>query len=205
MNLIFPIFKKSALDLWEEMLYMLLFNVIWLVGTFLIIPWPFVTFALFYTAYDISDGKGIKFKTFFSHGYQMLKPAYTWGLINALVLLLVGANLLFYAGFGTQWAALMQLMFVSLTVFWMMLQIIVVALYPRMVTPGLKLGMRNAAVLMGKHPIVTVFIFLVTAAILALASIIPVFAIFLAFSFITIVITNMVDVLLKKELAVSNE
>ncbi|HEX9924731.1 MAG TPA: hypothetical protein VGD99_18895, partial [Anaerolineae bacterium] len=59
--------KNSVLDLWEEMFYALVFSIIWVVGTVLIIPWPFVTFGLFFTVYDVGQGKGIKLSTFFGH------------------------------------------------------------------------------------------------------------------------------------------
>jgi hypothetical protein len=53
------IIKNSASDIWDEMFYLIIFNLIWVVGTLLILPWPFVTFGLFFTAYDIGEARGL--------------------------------------------------------------------------------------------------------------------------------------------------
>ena len=90
--LIWTILKKALLDFWEDMLNLIIFNVLWLVGALLIIPYPFMTFGLFYTAYDIGQGKGIKLSTPFKYGKQTWKPAYIWGVINLVALILFLAN-----------------------------------------------------------------------------------------------------------------
>jgi hypothetical protein len=56
--------KQTGADIWDEILSLLIFNVITLVGMVLSIPWPFVTFGLFEMAYDIGQGKGVKFSAF---------------------------------------------------------------------------------------------------------------------------------------------
>lgn len=200
MKNIWHILKKSTIDLWDEMLYMLLFNLIWLIGTILVLPWPFVTFALFGISRDVSEAKGIKFAHFFNYGREMLKPAYIWGGINLVALWLFWFNIRFYSGFNAQWAAVLQLFFISMTGVWLLLQFIAVALYPQLVEPSYKLALRNAAILLGKYPLVVISIALVIVAVLFITLFFPAFGFVMTFSFIAILITNMVKVLLKEEL-----
>src|SRR5688572_9022397 len=104
--MIFSAIRKSAIDAWDELLLLMVFNIIWVVGTVLVLPWPFVTFALFFTARDIGEGKGVKFNTFVNYGRQTLKPAYIWGGINLVILVALIGNLSFYGRFEAQWAGL---------------------------------------------------------------------------------------------------
>lgn len=145
--------KKSAGDIWEEMLYLMIFNFIWLAGSLLIIPWPFVTFGLFSVIYDISQGKGIKFGTFFAHARRMWKQAYIWGGINFVVLIILGININFYAGIASRWAAAVQITLIGLAVFWIILQLVALPLYSWLAEPSFKLALRNAAIVAGRHPL----------------------------------------------------
>jgi uncharacterized membrane protein YesL len=197
---IWPIIKKSVIDLWDEMLYLVVFNVLWFVGTLLIVPWPFVTFALFYIARDVTDGKGIKWGKFFQYGRGTWRQAYTWGAFNIIVLGLLVFNILFYARYSAQWAALLQLFFVSLTAFWIVLQLMAVALYPNLVEPSLRLATRNAAILMGRHPLVVVFVLAVIIIVLIIAVLFPALIALIAISYIAVLITVMVDVLVEREM-----
>jgi uncharacterized membrane protein YesL len=147
------IVKKSALDVWEEALYLIIFNVIWFLGALLILPFPLLTFALFFTVYDISQGKGIKFGSFFEYGRQMWKQAYTWGVINLGVFVLAWVNISFYNQIEAQWAAVIQMVIIAMTIFWAILQLVSLPMYPRLKEPGFRLALRNAAAVVGLQPL----------------------------------------------------
>jgi uncharacterized membrane protein YesL len=153
LRMIVDIFKKSALDVWEEALYLIIFNVIWFLGALLILPLPFLTFALFFTVYDISQGKGVKFGAFFEYGRQMWKQAYTWGVINLGVFVLAWINISFYRQIAAQWAAVIQMVIIAMTVFWAILQLVSLPMYPRLKEPGFRLALRNAAAVVGLQPL----------------------------------------------------
>jgi len=191
--------------MWDEMLNMIFFNLIWVFGTVLILFWPFVTFALFYTVKDIGDGFGIKFSKFFSYGRQSWKLAYVWGLINVVAYSLLLFNIRFYGGFGTQWALFLQILFFSLVVFWIIIQLMMLAMYPRLQEPGFKLAVRNSAVIVGRNPIHSFVLIIEVALLLLLFRFIPAIMLIIGFSFIALLVNNTLDVILKKELAVQDE
>ncbi len=201
--MIWDVIKKSGSDIWDEILYLIIFNVIWLLGTILVIPYPFVTFGLFFTVRDIGQGKGIKFVTFFAHAYRMWKQAYIWGGINLFVLVILGINIKFYADFanaGAQWAALVQLFILGLTFLWGILQLVALPLYPRLEEPGFKMAIRNAAILAGRYPLAMITLVVVAVLILVISYIFPIVAVLLPVAVIAAVANRMVEAMVKKEL-----
>lgn len=193
--------KKTASELWDEMLYMIVFNLIWLVGTALIIPWPFVTFGLFYTVKNIGDGHGIKIGTLFSHGWQMLKPAYIWGGINLSILGALFFNLRFYAEIQAEWASFLRLFLISLGVFWAVFQLVMLALYPRLARPSFRLALRNAAVITGRHPLAIFALMGVAGLTLGITPFFPAIPLLISFAFIALLTNNLIQVLVDQELA----
>lgn len=198
--MIFSAIKKSAIDAWDELLLLMIFNVIWVVGTALILPWPFVTFGLFYTVRDIGEGKGIKLNTFFNYGRQMLKPAYIWGGINLVILVALIGNLSFYGGFNAQWASLVQIFIMAVLFFWSLVQLIALALYPRLEEPSFKLAMRNAAVIIGRYPLPILALLLVITLLVVASVFFSALFFLITFSVIAVFINGVVSALIHQEL-----
>jgi hypothetical protein len=202
-GMIWTSLKKAAGDFWEEILAMIVFNLITLVGTILIIPWPFVTFGLFEMAYDVGQGKGIKYSAFFTRAAEKWKQAYVWGAINlgAVVVLLVAIN--FYGSFQTFWAGMAEVTVIGMAIFWFTLQLLVLPIYPRLEEPGFKLAMRNALVLMSRHFFPTLVLAGATMVISLLTFWIPQGSMFLflgIFAFPAIFCNRLVEAMIRKEL-----
>jgi uncharacterized membrane protein YesL len=200
--------RQSAIDIWDEMFYLIIFNIIWLVGTFLIIPWPFVTFALFAIAYDIGQSKGISLGKFFSYGRQAWKQAYIWGGINLGVMIVALVNIRFYGDITASWAAILQMFLLGVTIFWFIVQLVALPIYPRLEEPSFKLAVRNAAVLFGRYPLVILIIMgLAVALVVAplLLSILQILLVVGTFSIIAILLNRMVEAMVRKELKREDE
>lgn len=198
--MIFSAIRKSAIDAWDELLLLMVFNIIWVVGTVLVLPWPFVTFALFFTVRDIGEGKGIKFNTFLNYGRENLKPAYIWGGINLVILVALLGNLYFYGRFPAQWAGVIQIFILTVLFFWGLTQLVALALYPRLVEPGFRLALRNAAVLLGRYPLPVLALLSVIALLIVLSLFFSALFVLITFSVIAVFINGMVDALVNHEL-----
>ena len=198
--MIWDLIKKSAGDIWEELFHAVLFNIIWLAGSALIIPWPYVTFGLFFVAKDIGDGKGMKVANFFKYGRQMLKPAYIWGGINLAIVLVVWLNIQFYASFSAGWAGIVWMFLVAMLIFWALIQLIALAIYPRLVEPRFKLAQQNALVIMAHRPVLVVG--LVGAILLVVIATALVYVLVFALSIVAVAIiaNNFVAAAIKLEL-----
>jgi uncharacterized membrane protein YesL len=200
MGMVWNVIKQSVRDVWEELLYLLVFNIIWLVGTLLIIPWPFVTFGLFFIAHDIGQGKGIKFSTFFTHARHMWKQAYIWGAISLGVMILLWFNLNFYANLKAQAADIAQIIFIGLTIFWLFIQLVILPFYPRLQEPGFKLALRNAVIVVGRYPLANLALSTIAVLIGALSSFFPAFAFLVAPAMIAITANRMVGAMIEREI-----
>ncbi len=198
--MLWRILKKSTLDLSEEILYLVIFNVFWLIGTVLILPFPLVTFALFHTVYDIGQGKGIKMGTFVTYARQTWKQAYIWGAINLVVLLVARINLSFYAGIDAGWAAVVQTVVIAITFFWLILQLLILPLYPRLTNPGFRLALRNAAAMIGLQPLIVFSLVILTGLIGLLSFFFQAIALIGSFSIIAVVANRTVQAILEKAL-----
>jgi uncharacterized membrane protein YesL len=197
--MIWAIIKNSAADIWDEMLYLIIFNVIWFVSLLLVIPWPLVTFGLFFTIYDVGEAKGIGFGTFWEHTRRTWRQAYLWGGINLAVFIIAWINLNFYAWVGADWAGLAQMFVLALMLFWLILQLIALPFYPRLERPGLKLALRNAGVTIGRYPLATLALVIMVGLILAIAFIFPIIFFLGAFSVIAVVANRLVAAVVAKE------
>lgn len=197
--MIWAIIKNSATDIWDEMLYLMIFNIIWLISLPLVIPLPLVTFGLFFTIYDVGEAKGIGFGTFWEHARRMWRQAYVWGGINLAVFIIAWINLNFYAQVRADWAGLAQIFVLALMAFWLILQLIALPFYPRLEQPRLKLALRNAGVTIGRYPLATFALIIVVGLILAIASFFPAIFFLGAFSVIAVVANRLVAAVVAKE------
>lgn len=200
MRLIWSIIKLAAGDIWDEMLHLLVFNAIWLLGSLLILPWPYLTFGLFFTAYDISQGKAIKLNSLFVRPARLWKQAYLWGAVNLLAALLFWFNLNFYRNFATSWAATIQIVFVALLLLWSVWQLLALPIYPRLEQPGLRLALRNAAIVLGRYPFAVLMLVVIVTLLLLIAVIFPMFAFFGAGAFIVVLCNRLVGTIVEREL-----
>ncbi|MCB0168548.1 MAG: hypothetical protein KDI79_30245 [Anaerolineae bacterium] len=182
------------------MLKLVVFNVIWVVAALLVLPWPFVTFGLFFTIKDVSEGKGITFTAPFTYGLQVLKPAYIWALINLGVFFGVLLNLNFYASLEASWARFIQFFMVSVVLFWVIIQLVMLAMYPRLTEPSFKLALRNTVIIIARHPLPILALSIGIVLILIISSLMPVLLLLLSISVIVLLINNVVDSLVTYEL-----
>lgn len=124
----------------------------------LFLPFAFFIFPLYHVVFDCRRGIVISFKSFFGYVRSSWKNALIWGGINLVVALMVGWNLRFYAQFDEAWAGIMQLVFLSITMVWVILQIIMLPMYPRLEAPSFKLALKNSAAIIGGYIIPTIVI-----------------------------------------------
>ncbi len=211
MSLIWLVIKKTLLFLWDESFFLVIFNVLTvivvaggpillltgltgsieslLLGVPLLLAMPLAIFGLFWLTYQISEGKAVKFATYFLGAKDLLKPAYVWGGINLVVGFLLATNIAFYRSQGTNWGIYAAAFFAGLTLLWFILQLLALSLYPRLVEPGFKLALRNAMVLLGMQPAAALSLLVLSLITIVLGMFVPLTAIIVSFSFVAL-LTN---------------
>lgn len=178
MVVIWDIIKKTAFYGWEEIIYLVIYNIVALIalaagpslvimglstspvlmllGSVLMFAIPPVLFGLFWLTYQISLGNAVKFGTFWDGAKQHRKTAYIWGGINLLVIVTLIANIVFYQQQPAAWAGYVVMLFNGLLLVWIILQMMVLALFPHMVEPDVRLATRNALALIAINPFAVV-------------------------------------------------
>ncbi|HRV92592.1 MAG TPA: hypothetical protein P5526_10555 [Anaerolineae bacterium] len=197
---VWSLIKKTGSDIWDEMFKLMVFNIIWVLATLIVLPWPFVTFGLFYTVKDIGEGNGIKFSSPFTYGLQVLKPAYIWAIINLGVFLGIFLNLNFYSTVEASWARFIQIFMLSLMLFWIIIQLVMLAMYPRLTEPSFRLALRNSVIIIARHPGPILALSVGVVLILIISSFIPVLLLLLSISMIMMLVNNVIDSLVTYEL-----
>lgn len=175
MILIWEILKKTLQYGWEEIIYLVIYNIVTLAallagptllvtgvnsqsallvvaGIVLLALIPPALFGLFWLTYQISLGNAVKFSTYFDGARQHPKPMAVWGGINLLVMVTLISNVIFYQAMTAAWAGFVGLFFYSLLVVWMVLQLLVLAIYPHLEQPGFRMAFRNAMLLVAVNP-----------------------------------------------------
>jgi len=203
--LIWQALKKSAADFWDEIFYLMVLNLVWAIGSLFIIPLPFFTFGLWYTAHDVSQGKGINFGTFFGYLRQTWKHALIWGAINIGIGLILVLNLNFYTRMGTQWAGAAQIMIIAVALFWSIVQLVALTLYPRLEEPGFRLATRNAGTLVAKYPLPVLALVAIFVLIGLITSIFPALFLLGTISLMAVFANRMVKTIVYEEMGWKEE
>jgi uncharacterized membrane protein YesL len=176
-RLAWRVVKLACLDFIEELFLLVLFNLLWSLSALLVLPLPFATAGLAWVAVEISQGKAIKWRTFFEGGRRYWKPAYLWGFINLVVWGLIFLNFKFYSGLNATWATLARSALLSGTILWGGVQLYVFPLLILQEVPSLQLAYRNGVILMASQPVLTIVLFVLVGALLliSLALTVPLF------------------------------
>ena len=207
MRIVIAGIKKGFFIFWDDSIMLILFNFLCFlsllpallfymgtassvsvlfsaINTLLFLPLAFFLFALYRVAYDCRHGIAIKFSTFFSYLRSTWKQALIYGVINIGAVLLVGWNLRFYAQFQAEWAGIVQLVVLSVAMVWLILQIVMLPLYPRLEEPGFRQALRNAAAIMGRYLIPVLVLVVLTAVFLIISVAVQIVAMLVSFIFI---------------------
>ncbi len=220
MHLTWPILKKTVMYYWDELLYLSIFNFVIFVGVvplaeliltslpetpvLILAPFmlllfliaPYLIFSLFWTVYDIGEGKAIKLGTFFGAGKEVWRQAYLWAAVNVVAYVLLISNIHFYSTIEAGWAASLSFFFIGLTVMWSIIQLYALALYPRLVRPSLKEALKNGLALVGSYPLLTLFMAILSFGFL-IAVVIPLISAVLSFCAIAMLVNATTEAVIK--------
>jgi uncharacterized membrane protein YesL len=198
-RLTWQVTKLAVLDFIEELFLLMVFNLLWVVGALLVLPFPFATAGLAWVAAEIGQGKAIHLRTFFDGGRRYWKPAYIWGLINLVVWTLLWVNISFYSGLNSIWSVLVRALMVSIAIIWGAVQLYVFPLLIRQEVPSLKLALRNGLVLMSLTPVLTIGVIILAVVLLVLSSAIALLLFVFYFAFLAVLTNRAVGEALKVE------
>ena len=186
MILALRVVKLAFLDLLEELFWLFFFNLLLAVLGILIIPLPLMAAGLAWVAAEIGQGKAIGWRTFVDGARRYWKPAYLWGLINAVTWFIVVVNYNFYSNLDASWAVVPFWLLVSISLIWGAVQLYILPLLILQEVPSLKLAYRNGLVLMASQPAVIILLLILIAALAIATSFLLILAFVVDFAFIAL-------------------
>jgi hypothetical protein len=177
----FKILARAFRDVWQELWTILIVQLLFILGQFLIVFGPPVTVAMFYYCNRIVHDELATERDFLNAVRHYWKPAWRWGGLNLLV---IGFLLLDYTLTGNsvkdlRLASFMQGFYIALLGFWVMLQIFALPFLFEQEQPSVMSALRNSTVFMRKNVILVIVLTLL----LAISLIIGTLAFMLTFVF----------------------
>lgn len=194
------VFSKTAVDMWEDLLHLMLFNLICFVGGVLIVPLPFLLFGLFGVAYEIGQGNAIKLNHFFGTIRRTWRLAAVWGVINLVIWGIIAYSLFILVQIDSQVAIFLRVSIVGLALIWAVLQPLMLAVYPRLVKPSFKMALQNGGAVIGLAPIRVLFWFVWVSLFLLAAVVVTPIMFFLGLAVVAIFTNRFVEIIIKQHL-----
>jgi uncharacterized membrane protein YesL len=177
----FKILGLAFRDTWQELWTILIVHLLFLFGNLLIIPGPPATLALFFYGNRIAHGETANERDFLEAIRKYWSPAWRWGLINLLIIGLLTGDYYLIGNLtdNANMAALIQGLYVTLLLSWLLLQLFALPFLFEQKQPSVFQALRNAAVFIGRN---LIFV-LVLALLLGLSLTIGTLAFMLTFAF----------------------
>jgi uncharacterized membrane protein YesL len=151
------ILKLALRDTWQELWTILIVNLLFLVGTALVIPGPPATLALFYYGNRIAHGEIATERDFLHAIRRYWGPAWRWGLLNLFVIGLLTGDYYLVGGLveNTAMAAFIRGLYLALLAGWALLQLITLPFLFEQEQPLVVQALRNALFFIRRNGIFT--------------------------------------------------
>ncbi|MCS6773647.1 MAG: DUF624 domain-containing protein [Anaerolineae bacterium] len=162
---------KTLQDLWGEMFYLVLMNLLTLVLMLLVIPGPPAWVALCAVCNRVANDYAISWETYFRAFRAHFLKAWLYSLASLVAIALIGLNFWWYgAVFGNQeWAQWVRGAWLAAAVFWVVINFYIVAFYLEQEDRRWRIAFRNALLTAGAFPLFTLALLIVGGVIMAIA------------------------------------
>ncbi len=152
-----------ALRAWyDDWFQQFLFNFLTTLGWATILLGPPMLFAMYEAAHERVRGRGIELYDFFRAARRHARASWKWALINLVIGMVIGVNVLFYWQWAQSWSIFLATLFFFAGLFWAMIQMYVIPYYMAQETRSLKLAHKNAALTFLAAPGYTGLLFFLT-------------------------------------------
>ena len=150
----------SFREVWQELWTILIIQVLFLLGTVLIVTAPPVTLALFFYGNQIAHGERTTERDFLQAIRRYWKPAWRWGLINLLTIGVLTGDYYLIGNMvaNSNQAYLIQGFYLTVLASWLLLQLFTLPFLFEQEQPSVLQALRNAAVFIGRNLILVLIL-----------------------------------------------
>ena len=217
----FRVFVRGIRNLWEEMLPLGAMSLITFIAVAagpamvavalllplpapalilaipLALPGPPAWFALHVVANRVANDYAIRWEHYFGAFRPMFRTAWLYTLFASAISILILYNIIFYPQTfpDTPWAMWLAGAWLAAGVFWLALQLFVIPFYVEQETKRWRTAFRNAALVAGANPLMTLIVLVLTAALLAASALLapPILVVFGPILWVMMGTTGVVD------------
>ncbi len=144
--------RGALRDVWQDLFTTAACNLMWLLCSLAVVTGPPATMALFYVGNRLAHGEPTDIGDFITGLRRYFWVGWRWGVINlALLFLLVGDILLTGRLSASPAGRLAQGLYLACLAAWLLLQLYTLPFLFEQETPGLRLALRNGAVMLGRN------------------------------------------------------
>jgi|GEM_PF-2637544 len=188
-----------VLDFRDLSVKLVMFNLIWCLTSSIIITLPLSTIALIAVCVDLKDRKDVTWRDFFTYMAQYGAIGLRWGMINFVIVCLIIINLWFYGQFIHDLRIILHIIVTLIATFWLLIQLYCLPLLFQQEYPSIRLAVRNAMILILRHPLYTLNYAVVAIVFIFMSLVVPYFWLIFTASFLSLLYLHAVDYLVKLE------
>lgn len=145
----------SFRDVWQELWTILIVQVLFLLGTILIVSAPPVMLALFFYGNQVAHGERVTEREFLQAIRSYWRPAWRWGLINVLAIGVLTGDYYLIGKMAGQ-AHWIQGFYLTALAGWVLLQLFALPFFFEQEQPSVRQALRNAAVFIGRNLVLVI-------------------------------------------------
>ncbi|CAG0932612.1 hypothetical protein TFLX_02678 [Thermoflexales bacterium] len=142
-----------AIDLWwRELIVWTIFNVVWFALQIPIVTGPPATAAMFVIARRVAAGEYVDFRDGVRALREMFIPAWQWGMITLILIVVIGGNLWFYqTTTGLQWD-LLRIVWIAIGLVWFTASLFFWPFWLAQADRRVSVTLRNVALFIAQRP-----------------------------------------------------
>ncbi len=165
--------RSAIVDLWDHIFLAILCSLAWLVMVLLIVPGPPATLALFDMAERIARREHLLAPLDYLRAVRnRFGIGWRWGAINLVVLAILVIDIRTIPRMVSPTVAdPLQIIFSMVLVFWIIVNWYALAFLFQQKEPSLRQALRNGAVLLLQHPLLTLILVVVLAVVFGLSAV----------------------------------
>ncbi len=181
------VFGRASRLLWEELFLLLVIGYTWMLLGVLIVLLPPLTVGLVYVTNQVARGNAIRYTMLFSGARRFLSRSYIWGMINALAVMLVLADLSYYQQVQGDLGIAAVTLAILLGLGWGVVQLVTLPLLIELGPKSLRAAFRQALMLTISQPAFVIGLVIATVLLALLCWFFPIMIGF-AFAYLALVV-----------------
>jgi hypothetical protein len=177
-----------AIKLWYDEVYFLAFvNMLWFLLQIPIVTGPAATATMYVIARKVVDGEDLELRSIISDLRRMFLPAFTWGILNLIVIGVVAVNFMVYQDqYGLLWGVL-RVAWSSILLVWIGANLFYWPFWLAQTDRRLITTFKNCVIFLFKNPVFCVSILVVCTAFVVVGTIMTVPLVVLLISWLALI------------------